>query len=551
MRRSRLGALGALGAVLLIAVTAGVAPAAVSPSATAAQALVSGSPSAIACGGSVDARVTLTAQAGSTGADTNVMLVLDLSGSTGTPASKLADLRRAALDTIDALDAADGTVNQAIAGNRAGIVVYQGSTGTVTVPLGASYSVLAAAINAPLVTAGGSPHAAGINAAAAALSAGSLARAMVLISDGQAAGAELTSATTAAGTAKSGGARIVTVGIGTGTDVSPANLQIWASPGAYQSGTPGPLDRSKLVTDLGATVAVPTTFTVTQTLGANFSAAPVSSPAGTTVTTGAGTLQWTGSLTGNQTATLVYRATRNGSNVFTATNEVVSTMSLAVAGGTATVTPPAAISIDVLPCGATPISTTTCTGAACSTSGTTPSGVQYSLSAGTPPAGTKLSMFALNASPPAGACPGFVAHTSGAEYDIRPLATDATFRMVIPRAALGATRWFQTDVCLGTNMRFTTAITSLSNLSPQATFVPGGTLPGRWWGLLPSLPRLVLIPGPRLRVRAVDHEPRPGCGRQCRNHVPRPVHHELDGLHDRRPGRVRPETLGLDRSPRW
>ena len=100
MRRSRLGAFGALCAVALVIGATGVAPAATPPSATASQALVAGSPSAISCSGSVDARVTVTSQAGTTGTATAVMLMLDLSGSTGR-ASKLADLKAAAQDALD------------------------------------------------------------------------------------------------------------------------------------------------------------------------------------------------------------------------------------------------------------------------------------------------------------------------------------------------------------------------------------------------------------------------------------------------------------------
>ncbi len=128
MRRSQLAAFGALCAVTLVAASTGVAPAA-APSATASQALVSGSPTAIACGGFVDAQVTVTSQAGSSGQATNVMLVLDLSGSTGVPPSKLGDLKRAAIASLDALDAADGATDHSIAGNAAGVVVYSGIDG--------------------------------------------------------------------------------------------------------------------------------------------------------------------------------------------------------------------------------------------------------------------------------------------------------------------------------------------------------------------------------------------------------------------------------------
>ena len=341
MRRSRLSALGALTALVMVATTSGVAPAASSPSATASQAFVSGSPSAIACGGSIDAQVTINGQAGSTGASTNVMLVLDLSGSTGVPPSKLAELKSAAIAAIDALDAADGATDQSIAGNAAGVIDYRGTTATPAAPLGSPYATLVSAVNGLPTPSGGSPHGVGITAASNALSASTsgYAGSMVVISDGIGSASELSGATSASTTAKANGDRILAVGVG--TDAIPGNLQSWASQiSYYQSGTPGPIDKTKLIADLGAAVAVPVNFPLTETLGATFSAAEVSSTTGT-VTPGAGTLVWTGTLTGSQSATLVYRATRNGTNVFAPTNEVVSTMSLAVAGGSATVTPPA------------------------------------------------------------------------------------------------------------------------------------------------------------------------------------------------------------------
>ena len=331
MRRSQLAAFGALCAVTLVAVSTGVAPAA-APSATASQALVSGSPTAIACGGFVDAQVTVTSQAGSSGQATNVMLVLDLSGSTGQPPSKLANLKSAAIASLDALDAADGATDHSITGNAAGVVVYRDTTATTPAPLGSTYTALLAAVNGVGTPSGGSPHDAGISTAASALAASApgIAKAMVLISDGQATGAALTSATNAATAAKNAGDRIVPIGLGTGSDVSQTNLSTWASQASfYQSGTPGPISTTKLVADLGAAVAIPTNFTVTETLGANFAAARQSSTTGT-VTTSPGTLQWTGTLAGSQSATLVYRATRNGSDVFATTNELVSTL---VAGG--------------------------------------------------------------------------------------------------------------------------------------------------------------------------------------------------------------------------
>ena len=150
----------------MVAASSGVAPAASSPSATAAQAFVSGSPAAITCGGSVDARVTINGQAGSTGASTNVMLVLDLSGSTGSRRQARRS-RRAGNDALDALDAADGAADQSIAGNAAGIVDYQGTTGSVTAAIGSTYTALLAAVNGGTPSSG-SPHGAGISTATSA-----------------------------------------------------------------------------------------------------------------------------------------------------------------------------------------------------------------------------------------------------------------------------------------------------------------------------------------------------------------------------------------------
>lgn len=511
MRASRLGAFGALGAVLLVGLAAGVAPAATTPpSVTASHAPVAGSPSAISCDGFVDAHVTVTGHAGTTGTARAIMLTLDLSGSMNVPTTKFADLKRAATDTLDALNAADGSADHTIGGNSVGIVVYHGTSVTTITPTH-DYDALAAAITGLGTPTGDSPHNRGIDAASAALSS-SAGKAIELISDGQATGTLLTATNTAATKAKAAGALIVPIAIG--TDATVANLEGWATTASVvQHPAPGgSIDKNKLLADLDAQVVVPATFTLGETLGTNFSAAnAVASNGAANVTgVGTGTLQWTGSLADNQSATLDFRAQRNNAPVFATTNEAVSTMSLTVGGGgTATITPPAAISIDVLPCGATPIAATTCSGASCSVSGTQ-GGIQYSASAGTPPAGTSLTLSSLNAPPPMGVCDNFVARTQGAEYDVRPLTTDSTFKMTISKAALGTRRWFETDVCLGSNLKFITAIRSLSNLSPDATFVPGGTVPGRWWGLLPSIPRFEFFPGrgfvlgPYITSRSVD-----------------------------------------------
>ena len=236
---------------------------------------MAGLPAAIACGGSVDAQVTVQGQAGSSGQATDVMLVLDLSGSMNSPTSKFTNLKSAATATLNALDAADGATDQSIAGNgvRDRLLPRLGGHARCAGRLELQHA--SQHDQRPPGAHGHDPHAAGINAAAR-LASSANAKAMVLISDGQASGADLTNATAAATNAKAAGVRIVPIGIGTGSDVSQANLSSWASQSSYyQSGTPGPIDTTKLVADLGAAVAVPTNFTLTETLGANFAAAPV------------------------------------------------------------------------------------------------------------------------------------------------------------------------------------------------------------------------------------------------------------------------------------
>src|SRR5436305_14797967 len=108
MRASRLGAFGALGAVLLVGLAAGVAPAATTPpSVTASHAPVAGSPSAISCDGFVDVHVSVTGHAGTTGTARTIILTLDLSGSMA--GDNFIDLTRAATDTLDVLAKDDGS----------------------------------------------------------------------------------------------------------------------------------------------------------------------------------------------------------------------------------------------------------------------------------------------------------------------------------------------------------------------------------------------------------------------------------------------------------
>jgi hypothetical protein len=491
MRRSRLGALGAC--VLALAIVPAVDAMAAAPSATATQGLTT--PTATtACNGAVQLTATVTAHGGSSGTATAVMLVLDRSGSIAGSADT-AEIN-AAKAVIERLDAADGSANGTIdGGNTVGLEVYRNSSATLIGGFTTDVATLESELGLVGSPSGGSPHAAGISAADTALqSQTGLGHGIVLMTDGQASGSDLQAATSAADVAKGHGDLIETIAVGTSSET---NLRAWATTTTdYQDGDPGPIDAGKVVTDLGAAQAgAPVQFTLSDALGSHWAASGANASTGT-ATPGTHSLVWSGSLADGQTATLTWTATRDGSDVYARQSEAIATATLSVTGGSGTVTPPAATTIDVLPCGGTDSATTTCTGSNCSAS-TTQSGVNYNVNAGSPPAGTQLALTGLSqTTPPAGACPGFKPHVKGLEIDVRPLSTDVSVTLTYTRQALGNTPWLATQVCIGTNLPFVQATSSARNPGPQAVLIPGANgLPGRWWGLLPSIPSLEYIPG--------------------------------------------------------
>ena len=448
--------------------------------------------------------MSLTGHDGETGTATDIELVLDLSGSMG---ANLAQMTNAATAFVNALDASDGTNNGTLGrGNKVGIVTYQGNdapgSASRLVALTDNESSLTSALS-PLSTSGGSPHNRGIIKAAEELAAagGTSAKAMVLFTDaqtGQAAGA------TAATNAKNAGVKIYAVGFELAASTAPT-LKSWASPTGsatdtppgtdnYQSASTTPADiANELIEDIGVAVAVPATFSVTETLGAHFTASGASATVGTVNPSGPPV--WSGTLGNNQSATLTYTTTRDGSDLFAVTNETVSSSSISVGGVPQPAPPNGTVKVDVLPCGGTPLAAVSCEGGACNASGSQ-GGTNFTVNAGAPTQPTQVFLTGFGTAPPFGVCAGFNNKTNGVQADIRPLSTAGTFQITLSQAALGGKKWWQTDVCIGTNMRFITAIGSFAHLKPSATLTPGaGTIPGRWWGLLPSIPRYVTIPG--------------------------------------------------------
>ncbi len=243
---------------------------------------------------------------------------------------------------------------------------------------------------------------------------------------------------------------------------------------------------------------IPVQFTLIETLGPNFDVTSTS-PGQPDVSVSGKVLTWKGTLTDVTPMTLHITAKRNGSDPVNVTTEDVAALSsLTVAVGGNQVSQPldtTPLKVDVLPLGGTSLKTQTCSGA-CTTAGIDQSGAEFTLTTGTPTQTTNVFLTSFAGSEqdqtPADACQGFVQKESSVQFDIRPLSTDAAFEIVIPKENLGSTKWWQTKVCFGTNMNFITAIDSLANLRPASTGPPAYS---RYWGLLPSIPRLVKVNG--------------------------------------------------------
>ncbi len=456
-------------------------------------------PAAIACGETVEVEVTVTGKAGQTGDATDTMLVLDLSGSTG---GSLTDLKNAARAFVQTLDIADGANDELGEGkgtlglsNQVGVVIYPfpggASTGAKTIQeLTNSEEALLSAING-VSAGGGSPHDAGITEAQTQL-VSSARKAMVLITDGR---LNQVNGTTAANIAKNApnNIRIVTVGVGNEDD---AILKEWASgdPDYYHAApaAAGVDIGADIVSDVGAAVAVPAEFELTETLGAKFEATAITDGTAT-ISADKKKITLNDTLGEGETATFSYTATRNGDDVFSPAEEVVGTTTVDVTNG---VDPSdTATTVTVLPCGGTFFKEAECTaGSSCGATGEQ-GGKTFTFTA--PAQNAQVLLTGIGEQPKGvnlgDVCPGFGGITDGIQIDMRPLTTDGQFEVIIPAGQLTAAKkkWWQTDICLGTNLNFITKINSLANLRPGAT--QGSA--GRFWGLLPSVPRYTKVNG--------------------------------------------------------
>ena len=253
------------------------------------------STSAIECGGSFQVRLSLTAEPDIVSNPTDIVLVLDRSGSMEGEA--LENLKLGAKAFIDIIDeATDGTQDGQIGGgSRIGVVSFA-TTATQDTQLITSVSDLKAAVDA-LEADGNTNHAAAFTQGQALFDDMSTnARVMVLFTDGNTTVGPDPSPIAAA--ARAAGTIIYAIGL-SGTDgVDPAALEDWASKPAssYVAITPDAAELEELFENLARNITNPgaTDIVVTDTIASCFRITSVSMPTkGAASLLNANTVRWT------------------------------------------------------------------------------------------------------------------------------------------------------------------------------------------------------------------------------------------------------------------
>ena len=210
----------------------------------------------IDCGGSFKVRLSLTAAPDILTNPTDIVLILDRSGSMA--GSALASLKAGAKTFIDIIDeATDSDHNGEIGfGSRIGIVSFA-STATKDTQLITSVSDLKAAVD-DLTAGGNTNHADAFTKASELLEGPSTnARVMVMFTDGLTTTGPNPSPIAAA--ARAAGVTIYAIGLSGSDGVDPAALEDWASKpaSAYVSITPDEAELEELFADLARNIAKP------------------------------------------------------------------------------------------------------------------------------------------------------------------------------------------------------------------------------------------------------------------------------------------------------
>ena len=248
----------------------------------------------IDCGGSFQVKLSLTAAPDIVSNPTDIVLILDRSGSMA--GSALANLKNGAKAFIDIIDeATDGTQDGQIgSGSRIAVVSFA-STATQDTQLITSVADLKAAVDA--LTAGGSTnHADAFTKASELLAAPSTnARVMVMFTDGETTVGPDPGPIAAA--ARAAGVIIYAIGLSGRGGVDVSALEDWASKPAssYVAITPDDAELEELFKDLARNIAKPgaTDVVVTDTVSPCFRITSVAMPTkGTASLLDAETVQW-------------------------------------------------------------------------------------------------------------------------------------------------------------------------------------------------------------------------------------------------------------------
>lgn len=250
--------------------------------------------SEITCGGSFNIRLSLTAAPDITTNPTDIVLILDRSGSMqGAPLANLKNGANAFIDIID--EATDGTQDGQIgSGSRIGIVSFA-TTATQDTQLITDVADLKAAVDA-LTSDGSTNHEDAFTKALDLFDPASTnAKVMVMFTDG------VTTAggnpNTVATLAKSQGVIIYCIGLSGNGGIDVSALNAWASDpdSAYVAITPDDAELEDLFEDLARNISNPgaTNVVITDTVATCFRITSISSPTkGSATLTGTNTVRW-------------------------------------------------------------------------------------------------------------------------------------------------------------------------------------------------------------------------------------------------------------------
>ena len=248
----------------------------------------------IDCGGSFQVKLSLTAAPDIVSNPTDIVLILDRSGSMA--GSALANMKNGAKAFIDIIDeATDGTQDGQIgSGSRIAIVSFA-ETATADTQLITSVADLKSAVDA-LSAGGNTNHADAFTKASELLAAPSAnARVMVMFTDGQTTAGPNPSPIAAA--ARAAGVVIYAIGLSGSSGVDASALEDWASKpsSAYVAITPDNTELEQLFKDLARNIAKPgaTNVSVVDKVSPCFRITSVAIPTkGTASLLDANTVRW-------------------------------------------------------------------------------------------------------------------------------------------------------------------------------------------------------------------------------------------------------------------